>query len=196
MNSIFRAALLTFALNGVSTVAIAAPAHQSKAAAVKAAASKSFSKVSAPVVQRMKRAQSASVEVIDNAKALSDKAREVVMYSLMLLQTGYVWGGKTPEDGLDCSGLVTHVFNEAADIPLEGNSATLATKGTRVARHQLRSGDLVFFNTMNRKFSHVGIYLGDGNFVHSPNKNGVVRVESITTPYWSKRFEMARTLHI
>jgi cell wall-associated NlpC family hydrolase len=122
------------------------------------------------------------------------EAREVALYALMLLQTGYQFGGKNPAAGLDCSGLVTYVYREAAGIALAGNAAALARAGREVGIGQLRSGDLVFFNTLGRPFSHVGIYLGNGEFIHAPNSRGRVRVEKLAAGYWSQRFEMARTL--
>ena len=93
-----------------------------------------------------------------------------------------------------CSGLVTHVYREAADMRLAGNAAALAREGRAVAVDQLKTGDLVFFNTLGRPYSHVGIYLGNGEFIHAPNSRGQVRIEKLTTRYWSQRFEMARTL--
>ena len=114
--------------------------------------------------------------------------------SLMLLKTGYQFGGKNPAAGLDCSGLVTYVYREAVDMRLAGNAALLAREGREVAVDQMKTGDLVFFNTLGRPFSHVGIYLGNGEFIHAPSSRGRVRVEKLTTPYWSQRFEMARTL--
>ena len=129
-----------------------------------------------------------------NEQIASPAAREVGMYSLMLLKTNYQFGGKNPAAGLDCSGLVTHVYREAADMRLAGNAASLAREGREVAVDQLRTGDLVFFNTLGRPFSHVGIYLGGGEFVHAPSSRGQVRVEKLTTPYWSQRFEMGRSL--
>jgi cell wall-associated NlpC family hydrolase len=129
-----------------------------------------------------------------NEQMASPAAREVGMYSLMLLKTGYQFGGKNPAAGLDCSGLVTHVYREAANLRLTGNAASLAREGREVTPAQLRTGDLVFFNTLGRPFSHVGIYLGGGEFIHAPNSRGQVRIEKLTTQYWSQRFEMARTL--
>ena len=129
-----------------------------------------------------------------NEQMASPAAREVGMYSLMLLKTGYQFGGKNPAAGLDCSGLVTHVYREAADMRLAGNAATLAREGRAVTLAEIRTGDLVFFNTLGRPFSHVGIYLGGGEFIHAPNSRGQVRIEKLTTQYWSQRFEMARTL--
>ncbi|GIZ52792.1 hypothetical protein NCCP691_28060 [Noviherbaspirillum aridicola] len=116
------------------------------------------------------------------------------MYSLMLLRTGYRYGGKNPEAGLDCSGMVTHVYREAAGVALSGNAAELATRGRQVGLRELRAGDLLFFNTLGRPFSHVAIYLGRGEFIHAPNSRGRVRVDKLTSDYYARRFEMARTL--
>ena len=129
-----------------------------------------------------------------NEQMASPAAREVGMVSLMLLKTGYQFGGKNPAAGLDCSGLVTYVYREAADMRLAPNAAMLAREGREVAVDQMRTGDLVFFNTLGRPFSHVGIYLGNGEFIHAPSSRGQVRIEKLTTQYWSQRFEMARTL--
>lgn len=116
------------------------------------------------------------------------------MHALMLMQTGYQFGGKNPEAGLDCSGLVTYVYRTAAGISLAGNASALAREGRDVAIDQLRAGDLVFFNTLGRPYSHVGIYLGKGEFVHAPSSRSRVRVDNLASQYWSQRFELARTL--
>ena len=135
-----------------------------------------------------------SAATFRNERLASPAAREVGLYALMLLRTGYTFGGKNPSAGLDCSGLVTHVYREAADMPLAGNAASLAREGRAVAVDALRTGDLVFFNTLGRPHSHVGIYLGNGEFIHAPNARGRVRVDKLTAQYWSQRFETARTL--
>jgi cell wall-associated NlpC family hydrolase len=121
------------------------------------------------------------------------QGREVALHALMLLQTAYRFGGKNPEAGLDCSGLVTLVYREAAGIELAGNAAWMARQGRPVERNELRSGDLVFFNTLNRPFSHVGIYLGRGEFIHAPNSRSRVRVDRMDNTYFAARFEAART---
>jgi len=133
-------------------------------------------------------------EAFRNEPLASHTGQEVAMYALMLLQTGYRFGGKNPEAGLDCSGMVTHVYREATSIQLTGNAASLARQGRQVELDALRAGDLVFFNTLGRPFSHVGIYLGRGEFVHAPNSRGRVRVDKLTNRYYARRFEMARTL--
>jgi cell wall-associated NlpC family hydrolase len=135
-----------------------------------------------------------SADVFQNEREASPAAQEVAMYALMLLKTGYRFGGKNPEAGLDCSGMVTYVYREAVGMPLTGNAASLAREGREVAIDQLRTGDLVLFNTLGRPFSHVGIYLGKGEFIHAPNSRGQVRVDKLTNRYWAQRFEMARTL--
>jgi cell wall-associated NlpC family hydrolase len=135
-----------------------------------------------------------TTEAFQNERQASPAAQEVAMYALMLLRTGYRFGGKNPDAGLDCSGMVAYVYREAAGMPLTGNAASLARQGRDTGFDQLRSGDLVFFNTLGRPFSHVGIYLGKGEFIHAPNSRGQVRVDKLTNRYWSERFEMARTL--
>ena len=105
----------------------------------------------------------------------------------------YRFGGDGPEDGgFDCSGLVRKVFGDALGLSLPRRAAEMAKEGDKVARRELKPGDLVFFNTMRRTFSHVGIYVGDNKFLHAPSKGGQVRVESMDSAYWQKRFTGAR----
>jgi len=127
------------------------------------------------------------------APAPADKAYDVVLYALGLVETGYRFGGKNPEAGLDCSGMVSHVFDKAAGLTLQGSAADIARRGRAIERDALRPGDLVFFNTRNRPYSHVGIYIGDGRFVHAPNSRGKVRAESLTSGWFAARFEEARS---
>ena len=135
-----------------------------------------------------------TADAFQHEREASPAAREVALYSLMLLQTGYQFGGKNPAAGLDCSGFVSYVYREAAGMSLNGSAASMARHGREVTGEQLRAGDLVFFNTLGQPFSHVGIYLGNGQFIHAPNSRGRVRVDMLTNRYWSQRFEMARTL--
>jgi cell wall-associated NlpC family hydrolase len=125
--------------------------------------------------------------------AVPEKAQDVVLYALGLVETGYRFGGKNPDAGLDCSGMVSHVYDKAAGLRLAGSAADIARRGRPVDAAQLRPGDLVFFNTRNRAYSHVGIYIGDGRFVHAPNSNGKVRTESLAAGWFATRFEEART---
>ena len=122
-----------------------------------------------------------------------ERAQDVVLYALGLVETGYRFGGKNPEAGLDCSGMVSHVYDKAAGLRVAGSAADIAQRGRAVSVGELRPGDLVFFNTRNRPYSHVGIYIGDGRFVHAPNSNGTVRTESLQSGWFAARFEEART---
>jgi cell wall-associated NlpC family hydrolase len=127
------------------------------------------------------------------AAAPSARAQDIVMFALGLMETGYRFGGKNPDAGLDCSGMVSYVFDKAAGIRLAGSAADIARRGRAIDAAELQPGDLVFFNTRNKPYSHVGIYVGDGRFVHAPNSAGKVRTESLKSGWFAARFEEART---
>ena len=114
------------------------------------------------------------------------------MRALALIGTPYRYGGEDPVRGFDCSGLVRHVYREGAGLDLPRRSEDMGRIGTAVARDALVPGDLVFFNTLGRPYSHVAIYIGDGRFVHAPTSNGVVRVEALDQRYWLSRYNGAR----
>jgi len=119
-------------------------------------------------------------------------ANAVLIRALSLVGTPYRWGGNTPEGGFDCSGLVNYVFRDMLDLKLPRTSRELAAyQGPRIAKHQLASADLVFFGD-GRGVSHVGIYIGDGRFIHAPSSGGTVRVEQLDTRYWTHRYSGAR----
>jgi cell wall-associated NlpC family hydrolase len=117
---------------------------------------------------------------------------DITFFALGLIDTGYRFGGKNPEAGFDCSGMVAYVFREAAGIRVSGSAADIAKRGREIDKQELQAGDLVFFNTLGRPYSHVGIYIGDGRFVHAPSTNGKVRIDRMDNKYWAKRFEVAR----
>ena len=118
---------------------------------------------------------------------------EIPMLALSLLGTPYRSGGNNPETGLDCSGFVNHVFKQAASLQLPRDSASISRMGQPLEKPELQSGDLVFFNTLNRAFSHVGIYIGDNRFIHaSSTKSGSVMLSSLNENYWTARFNGAR----
>ena len=106
----------------------------------------------------------------------------------------YRYGGNSPDEGFDCSGLVSYVAFRSLGLTLPRSAADIAGRGQEIERGELVAGDLVFFNTMGRKYSHVGIYVGDDRFIHSPSAGGVVRVEDMKMAYWSKRYNGARRL--
>lgn len=112
--------------------------------------------------------------------------------ALTFIGVRYKFGGTSPETGFDCSGFVGHVFREGMGLILPRTSREISKTGEAVKKAELQPGDLVFFNTMRRTFSHVGIYLGEGQFIHSPRTGGKVRIEDMRESYWAKRYEGAR----
>jgi cell wall-associated NlpC family hydrolase len=127
------------------------------------------------------------------AKAWSG-AHDVAMYALGLIGVNYKYGGNSPDGGLDCSGLVRHVFEEVTGVSLPRTAKEMSKVGAKVSMADLQPGDLVFFNTRRFAFSHVGIYLGDNRFVHAPSRGSEVRIASIEQSYWQKHFNGARRL--
>lgn len=126
-------------------------------------------------------------------RTVSEKGNEVALYALGLIDTGYRFGGKNPEAGLDCSGMVSYIYSQAAGLKVKGSAADIARNTRPIERGELRPGDLVFFNTLNRSYSHVGIYIGDARFVHAPATNGKVRIDRLSDRYYAQRFEAAGT---
>ncbi|MDX9994800.1 MAG: C40 family peptidase [Rhodocyclaceae bacterium] len=112
--------------------------------------------------------------------------------ALEYLGIRYRRGGSTPETGFDCSGFVRYVFNESLGLELPHNAMAISRAGERVEKSELMPGDLVFFNTMRRAFSHVGIYLGNNRFIHAPRSGTRVRIEDMGDRYWSRRYNGAR----
>ncbi len=128
------------------------------------------------------------------ARASQPQRNDVALYAMGLLDTRYRWGGRGPATGFDCSGLVSHVFQEAIGLRVQGSSAELGRKARPVAPDQLLPGDLVFFNTLGARHSHVGVYVGDGRFVHASNPRTGVRIDQLSNRYYAQRFEGAGTL--
>lgn len=129
------------------------------------------------------------VSFIDRA---TTTAQDVIDKAVDLLGVPYRWGGNTPESGFDCSGFVRHVFHTGFGLVLPRSALEQSKAGKSVSSDNLKPGDLVFFNTMRRAFSHVGIYLGNDQFVHAPRAGERVRVDSMSNSYWIRRFNGAR----
>jgi len=118
---------------------------------------------------------------------------DVSMYAVSLVGSPYRLGGTSPQTGLDCSGFVGHVFKQTAGILLPRDSRAISETAQPLSLSELLPGDLVFFNTLNRSYSHVGIYLGDDRFVHAASsRTGGVMVSSLGDRYWRERFDGAR----
>ena len=124
----------------------------------------------------------------------SSRASELALNALGLIGIRYKFGGNTPENGLDCSGMVRYVFMQAWGTKLPRTAEEISRVGETVDSTNLQPGDLVFYNTLRRGFSHVGIYLGDNKFIHSPSSGGQVRIESMELGYWKSRFSGARRI--
>ncbi len=129
-----------------------------------------------------------------NVRPQSGSADELISYARSLIGTPYKYGGNSPERGFDCSGFVDHVFLHKLNIRLPRSSREISRRGKAVGQNDLRSGDLVFYNTLSSKFSHVGIYLGDSWFIHAPSSGGTVRVESMQDEHWRRRYNGARRI--
>lgn len=119
---------------------------------------------------------------------------DIALYAMGLLDTRYQWGGRGPATGFDCSGLVSHVYREAAGLQVRGSSADLGQRARPVERGQLLPGDLVFFNTLGARHSHVGVYVGEGRFVHASNPRTGVRMDVLSNRYYAQRYEGAGSL--
>ena len=127
-------------------------------------------------------------------QTMRDKASDMVLSAMNFLGVPYRRGGNSAEQGFDCSGFTRHVFEASLGLvlPRRADEQASAAGLIKVKRDELKPGDLVFFNTLKRSFSHVGIYIGEGKFIHSPRTGGEVRVEDMRYAYWSKRFTGAR----
>lgn len=121
-------------------------------------------------------------------------SQELVIFALGLLDTDYRFGGRNPEAGLDCSGMVSYIVEQISGRRLPHNAARIAELTRPIPLEALQAGDLVFFNTRNKPYSHMGIYLGEGRFVHAPSSRGRVRIEALDNPYFRPRIDGARTL--
>ena len=123
-----------------------------------------------------------------------DTASDLVLSAMNFLGVRYRRGGNSAEQGFDCSGFTRYVFEHSLGLVLPRRADQQAREQglLTVKKEELRPGDLVFFNTMRRAFSHVGIYVGDGKFIHAPRPGGEVRIEDMGASYWVKRFNGAR----
>lgn len=127
--------------------------------------------------------------------ASDDQMNDLVMYTVSLADTPYRYGGNSANGGFDCSGFVDHVYHHSLGITLPRTSRGISRVGTPVSVDELSPGDLVFYNTQHAAYSHVGIYVGDGKFVHSPRTGESVRTEQMQMRYWKTRYNGARRIH-
>lgn len=123
---------------------------------------------------------------------VGEKSHQMLSRAMTLLGVPYKRGGSSAETGFDCSGFVRHIYETSIGRLLPRRAEEQAVATEKIDRNELNPGDLVFFNTMRRTFSHVGIYIGDGKFIHAPSTGKAVRVDDLRAAYWTKRFTGAR----
>jgi cell wall-associated NlpC family hydrolase len=162
--------------------------------------------LSLPVVDRAQaqdaRPEGATTVVteVTAPQSLADRAlisaQELAMQAIGMIGIRYTFGGRNPDTGFDCSGLVRYVFDRVTGRSLPHNSFEMARMGTSVSQDELQPGDLVFFNTRGQRFSHVGIYVGEGRFIHAPSRGGRVHIVNMGDRYWVSRFNGARRLTV
>jgi cell wall-associated NlpC family hydrolase len=127
---------------------------------------------------------------------VEEKTSQLVSNAMGFLGVRYRRGGTNSETGFDCSGFVRAIFEQTAGLVLPRRANEQAAASEKIERVDLQPGDLVFFNTMRKAFSHVGIYVGEGKFIHSPKPGAKVRVESMSISYWARRFDGARRISV
>ena len=123
---------------------------------------------------------------------ITERTSDLVSTAIGFLGIPYLLGGNSAESGFDCSGFVRAIYKDAIGLILPRTAAEQAVATQNIDKTQLKPGDLVFFNTLKRSFSHVGIYMGDNKFIHSPRSGSSVRIEDMRIPYWNVRFDGAR----
>ena len=128
------------------------------------------------------------------ADTVTGKSEELINRAMEVIGVRYRWDTELPQSGLDGSSFVGYVFKDKLGFLLPRKSTQMSRVGKPITREELQPGDLVFFNTMRLTFSHVGIYVGDNKFIHSPSKGTNVRVDDLGSLYWDKRFDGARRL--
>ena len=131
-------------------------------------------------------------KVADKAHTVAGQASELVVNAMGFLGVPYKRGGTSAESGFDCSGFVRAMYQQTVGLLLPRSADQQAAATQTIDKKELQPGDLVFFNTMRRSFSHVGIYVGDGKFIHAPRSGAEVRVEDMSISYWARRFNGAR----
>jgi len=151
----------------------------------------------APAQMLSQSALPAAPAIEEQASNADDLRKTLIDLAMQLRDIRYVRGGHDPSTGFDCSGFVRYVFSHAVGLELPTNSAGQFLAGLKVNRTEMQPGDLVFFRTTGGRrgggrISHVGIYIANGQFIHSPSRGKTVRVDSLDESYWAKRFAGAK----
>ncbi len=144
-----------------------------------------------------KNAEGVTITFLEGESVTTEKnslSQEILIQAMSLEGSRYKLGGNSPETGFDCSGFVNYVFNQVANLQLPRTTGGLSRIGQSVDSQELQAGDLVFFNTRRSAFSHVGIYIGDGDFIHAPRAGRTVTVENMESGYWQQHFNGAKRI--
>ncbi len=191
-NIILRASLCTALLAAASALQ-AAPDAASKGSPV-AASTNTGDDLDKLLLARglIEKVQQAGNVAANQVSNVTSAAGEIVVSAMGFLGLPYKRGGNSFDTGFDCSGFVKALYAQTLGKVLPRSAAEQAAQTTKIESTDLQPGDLVFFNTMRRAFSHVGIYVGDGKFIHSPKPGAEVRIEDMHTSYWDKRYNGAR----
>lgn len=137
-------------------------------------------------------AKTVRITHIDHATASS----ELMLQSMSLIGTPYRFGGSNRNTGFDCSGMVQFVYREVLNVSLPRTAHDMAAAGKVISKNQLQVGDLVFFNTNGKKFSHVGLYIGENRFIHAPSRKSSIKINYLSDKYYATRFTGARTFFV
>jgi cell wall-associated NlpC family hydrolase len=194
VRAVAAAVMLVAAASGAHATPDFAPIPPTAAAASAADAVNRFlveKGLIGPAASNGANAPAAGPALVDRVR---DKASDMVITAMNFLGVRYRRGGNSADSGFDCSGFTRQVFETSLGLvlPRRADEQARAPGLLPVKRDELQPGDLVFFNTLKRTFSHVGIYVGDGKFIHAPRPGGEVRVEDMRFVYWAKRFTGAR----
>jgi cell wall-associated NlpC family hydrolase len=135
-------------------------------------------------------------QIVVTSTHVGNKASDLVMQALSFIGLPYKFGGTNAETGFDCSGFVMSVYKNAVGLILPRQARQQAEFTEKISRADLKPGDLVFFNTRHKSYSHVGIYVGDNRFVHAPTSGSDVRIDNLNAPYWNRHFDGARKVNL
>ena len=139
---------------------------------------------------------SACVSTKNDGRIADSATQNLASYARSLIGVPYKFRGDSPNSGFDCSGFVGHVFRHTTGIKLPRSSHEISQVGQAIRQGDLHIGDLVFFNTLQHRSSHVGIYMGDDHFIHAPSSGGSVRMENMRDAYWKKHYDGARRVTV
>ena len=121
-------------------------------------------------------------------------SQELMLHSMGLIGTPYKWGGSTTSTGFDCSGMIQFVYKNALGVSLPRTARDMAAASRKIPDSRLKAGDLVFFNTGGaNKYSHVGLYIGNGEFIHAPSSGKTIKTEKLSSPFYAKNYLGAHT---